>query len=158
MKIFTASQIRACDAYTIHAANMPPIDLMEKAAGQCAEWIAAHYSRDNVFEFQQNFIGDFHVGNFRNRVVAGVDIFHNNSDQYFSGGTWDTINIAAETIPTYRSFNRTNMDQLYQANGVAFTYPLISNGDIQATRGLIGSARRSANNGSEPGRPAPVLC
>ena len=33
-------------------------------------------SRTNTTDIQQNFIGDFKLGNFRNRVVAGVDYFN----------------------------------------------------------------------------------
>lgn len=49
MKIFSAAQIRACDAYTIHAANMSSADLMERAAARCVDWITTHFSRDTLF-------------------------------------------------------------------------------------------------------------
>ena len=49
MKIFTASQIKACDAYTIHASNISSIDLMERAASRCAEWISANMPKDSIF-------------------------------------------------------------------------------------------------------------
>lgn len=49
MKIFSAAQIRACDAYTIHAANMSSADLMERAAARCVDWITAHFSRETLF-------------------------------------------------------------------------------------------------------------
>ncbi len=39
MKIFSATQIRAWDAYTIEHEPVASIDLMERAAGKCAEWI-----------------------------------------------------------------------------------------------------------------------
>jgi len=49
MKIFSAAQIRACDAYTIHAANMNSADLMERAAAKCVDWITEHFTRDTLF-------------------------------------------------------------------------------------------------------------
>lgn len=81
-------------------------------------------SRDDVVEIQQNFIGDFQIGSLRNRFVGGLDFFHHNSDQFFSGNTYDTIRATGD-IPTYRDFNRTNMDQLYQTKGTSFVFPSI---------------------------------
>lgn len=49
MKIFSASQIRACDAYTIHASKISSYDLMERAAGKCAAWINSHFAQDTSF-------------------------------------------------------------------------------------------------------------
>ncbi len=49
MKIFSAAQIRACDAYTIHAGGMASADLMERAAVACADQIIAQYGRDQPF-------------------------------------------------------------------------------------------------------------
>jgi ADP-dependent NAD(P)H-hydrate dehydratase / NAD(P)H-hydrate epimerase len=49
MKIFSASQIRDCDAYTIHIAGMPSIDLMERAASKCADWLMTHFDADTLF-------------------------------------------------------------------------------------------------------------
>lgn len=49
MKIFSASQIKACDAYTIHASKMSSYDLMERAAGKCVEWINGHFAPDTSF-------------------------------------------------------------------------------------------------------------
>lgn len=87
-------------------------------------------SKDQVIELQQNFIGDFSVGRFRNRFVGGLDFTHRFSDQFFGGNTWDTISaLNQDNLPTavyqslYRSFNRTNMDRLYQEKGDVFTYP-----------------------------------
>lgn len=49
MKIFTAAQIRACDAYTIKASAIRSADLMERAAGQCVVWISARFPKDTLF-------------------------------------------------------------------------------------------------------------
>ncbi|MBW7942103.1 MAG: NAD(P)H-hydrate dehydratase [Candidatus Kuenenia stuttgartiensis] len=49
MKIFSASQIRACDTYTIHASKISSYELMEKAASQCFAWINNNLPADTVF-------------------------------------------------------------------------------------------------------------
>ncbi len=49
MKIFSAAQIRACDAYTIHAERITSLALMERAATACTEWLTVHFSRDTPF-------------------------------------------------------------------------------------------------------------
>ncbi len=49
MKIFTAAQIRACDAYTISAQRIRSTELMERAAGKCAEWIRNNLPKETLF-------------------------------------------------------------------------------------------------------------
>lgn len=49
MKLLTADQIRACDAFTIQTEQMHAIDLMERAAVQCAEWLMQHFPKDALF-------------------------------------------------------------------------------------------------------------
>lgn len=49
MKIFSASQIKACDAYTIHAAGMQSIELMERAADACVSWITEFLPNEALF-------------------------------------------------------------------------------------------------------------
>jgi len=49
MKIFAASQIKACDAYTIRASNISSLDLMERASGRCVEWIADNFPLGSIF-------------------------------------------------------------------------------------------------------------
>ncbi|RAJ00363.1 NAD(P)H-hydrate epimerase [Chitinophaga skermanii] len=44
MKILSAQQIKAADAYTIANEPISSIDLMERAASACAQWISAHFS------------------------------------------------------------------------------------------------------------------
>ena len=86
-------------------------------------------SKDQFIELQQNFIGNFNIGRFKNRFVGGLDFTHHYTDQFFGGNTWDTITAyrgsltEAEYRTKYRSFNRTNMDKLYQESGDQFTYP-----------------------------------
>lgn len=49
MKIFSAEQIRACDAYTIHASGIRSLELMERAAAKCVEWLTTQFSSDALF-------------------------------------------------------------------------------------------------------------
>lgn len=49
MKIFSAPQIKAADAYTISATPVSSIDLMERAAAACISWIVTNYSKDTLF-------------------------------------------------------------------------------------------------------------
>ena len=49
MKIFSAAQIKACDAYTIHASGISSVDLVERAASECATHIIGHYPVDTPF-------------------------------------------------------------------------------------------------------------
>ena len=49
MKIFTAAQIRACDAYTIQASAIRSSELMERAAVKCVTWIKDNCPKDTLF-------------------------------------------------------------------------------------------------------------
>ncbi len=49
MKLFTAPQIRACDAYTIKASGIRSGDLMERAALKCAGWLKDHFPKETLF-------------------------------------------------------------------------------------------------------------
>ena len=80
-------------------------------------------SRDRMVEIQQNLNGEFYLGSIQNRFVAGLDYFNHNSNQFFSGGTLDTIKSHGE-IPTYRDFNRAALANLYETKGVDFVYPV----------------------------------
>jgi hydroxyethylthiazole kinase-like uncharacterized protein yjeF len=49
MKILSAAQIKACDAATISNTPISSIDLMERAASACTEWILANYDKEALF-------------------------------------------------------------------------------------------------------------
>ncbi|RXK82782.1 TonB-dependent receptor [Filimonas effusa] len=44
-------------------------------------------------EFQQNFIGDFHIGSLRNRIVIGFDYNYNYNELYRATVSYDTVNL-----------------------------------------------------------------
>jgi NAD(P)H-hydrate epimerase len=50
MKILSTDQIRQADAYTIVNEPISSIDLMERAATQCFNWIKSHISKSNKFK------------------------------------------------------------------------------------------------------------
>ncbi|WP_353121880.1 TonB-dependent receptor [Dysgonomonas capnocytophagoides] len=45
-----------------------------------SRWVGAQNATTNTFDIQQNFIGDFKIGNLRNRLVVGVDYFSSNDN------------------------------------------------------------------------------
>lgn len=49
MKILSAEQIRAWDAATIQAQELSSLQLMERAAGACVDWIEAHFTAATPF-------------------------------------------------------------------------------------------------------------
>jgi ADP-dependent NAD(P)H-hydrate dehydratase / NAD(P)H-hydrate epimerase len=49
MKLFTAAQIRACDAFTIHASGISSLDLMERAAASCTDWLVSNLPKESLF-------------------------------------------------------------------------------------------------------------
>jgi iron complex outermembrane receptor protein len=72
-------------------------------------------------EMQQNFIGDFRIGNLRNRFVGGLDFFAQNSNQLFYGLDFDTIPKNGN-IPAYGNFDKDNLNKALQNNN-PWTYP-----------------------------------
>ena len=58
-------------------------------------WITDQNSTTETTDLQQNFIGDFHIGNMRNRIVAGLDYYNNtsinNSSNYAQWGSVDPL-------------------------------------------------------------------
>lgn len=49
MKVFKKSQIQQCDQYTIEHEKISSIELMERAASACFDWIKSHYSLDYTY-------------------------------------------------------------------------------------------------------------
>jgi hydroxyethylthiazole kinase-like uncharacterized protein yjeF len=50
LPIFSAEQIKLIDAYTIQSEPIASIDLMERAASKCSQWIMNHYEVETVFK------------------------------------------------------------------------------------------------------------
>ena len=49
MRIFTTTQVRAIDAYTIQNEPVASVDLMERAAMQICVWLTKHYNQSYPF-------------------------------------------------------------------------------------------------------------
>ncbi len=81
---------------------------------------------DRSFQVQQNFVGDFAIGNLRNRIVAGLDFLNERNNQRYidpSGGSdlFDVINTVG-AIPAYNNFTRSATDKLYQGESTSISY------------------------------------
>ncbi|MCJ8153871.1 NAD(P)H-hydrate dehydratase [Chryseobacterium sp. SSA4.19] len=86
MKIFTAQQIRNCDHYTIENEPVTSIQLMERAAQACADWISEHCSHHRnfaVFCGSGNNGGDgFAVARMLYTKGFDVDVFTNSKADF----------------------------------------------------------------------------
>ncbi|HNZ42403.1 MAG TPA: NAD(P)H-hydrate dehydratase [Bacteroidales bacterium] len=50
MKILTAVQVREADAFTIANEPISSVDLMERAAGKCFNWLVQHYGKNRNYK------------------------------------------------------------------------------------------------------------
>lgn len=96
--------------------NKPGADSMVRAVQSTAN------SDMNMYEIQQNFIGDFRTGILRHRVLAGLDYLHQNSGQMFYGTDFDVIPKNG-LIPAYSNFNRDNLNRVLQEGSTVWYYP-----------------------------------
>ncbi|ASK31124.1 TonB-dependent receptor [Chryseobacterium sp. T16E-39] len=79
-------------------------------------------SRKKAINFQQNFNGDFRIGNLRNRVVLGFDYLRINNDQnFYDVNGFDKVNGVSVPVPLhqpgfdYTNFNGTALQAQYDA-------------------------------------------
>lgn len=88
MKIFTAEQIRKCDEYTISHEPVMSIQLMERAAEACVDWISEHCKNHRnfaVFCGNGNNGGDgFAIARMLFSKGFDVDVFISNQKAKFS--------------------------------------------------------------------------
>ena len=97
----------------------------------------------NGTEIQQNFIGDFHIGRLRNRLVAGLDIFNQKSNRSTPTVNFSPINFRHPGA-AYNNFNASKVDsaaarsntawQIYQTN--VYTYGVYVSDVINLTSRL----------------------
>ncbi|MDR7211921.1 TonB-dependent receptor [Flavobacterium piscis] len=94
----------------------------EDDQGDFAIYITKENSRTKTIDIQQNFIGDFKIGNMRNRIVIGLDYFQ--KDVMYGGTGWTGVyNVTPqgeirqydENNPNY--LTRSSVDQLLSATG-----------------------------------------
>ena len=88
MEIFNASQIRACDQYTIQHEPISSIDLMERAANACCSNFLEKYSAEHSFYIfcgKGNNGGDgFALARLLCQKGYRVSVFYDSSDENFS--------------------------------------------------------------------------
>jgi iron complex outermembrane receptor protein len=60
----------------------------ENGLGEFSLWISDQQGHLLTSDIQQNFIGDFELGNMRNRIVVGLDYFSRNLIDNSSGYAW----------------------------------------------------------------------
>lgn len=99
-------------------------------------------------EIQQNFIGDFKIGNFRNRLVAGLDYMSQFRNMKYTALQLDTISINGPvkdlriqqlenrlgTISTPESLNKQNTYSAYVSDVFNFTSELMIMASLRADR------------------------
>ncbi|GAA3955878.1 hypothetical protein GCM10022406_41550 [Hymenobacter algoricola] len=81
-------------------------------------------SRNQVFEAQQLFNGDFKVGRLRNRVVLGLDYLRVDSDIEFFGGGFDIVPLNVPGYDYGRRFNGDTLTAFYNKQATTATYPV----------------------------------
>jgi iron complex outermembrane receptor protein len=101
----------------------------ENSLGEFSLWMSDQLSQTITSDIQQNFIGDFKIGELRNRLVIGVDYFTRNIIDNSSGYAWvHNVNPQGETnyidpytgeeaAPTY--LIRSSIDNLLAHTGMS---------------------------------------
>lgn len=90
-------------------------------------WISDQDGTTTTTDIQQNFIGDFHIGNLRNRIVVGLDYFNRKVEDSSSDYLWfhnvtaqGDINFDdpySDETPGPRVLNKSGVDALFESAG-----------------------------------------
>ena len=113
--------------------------------------VSDQYSNSTTTDIQQNFIGDFKIGNVRNRVVAGLDVLQvttdNSNTPYI---TFDQVNTKTKTLTalTYGNISQAALDAKFAASTAAptkaktnqYTYSAYISDVVNITDNLIAMA------------------
>lgn len=110
---------------------------------------------DNTLDIQQNFIGNFNIGQVRNRIVAGIDYYNYNENVRYhefmgivgkdtAADLFDVINTTGY-IPDYYNFSKAKVDSAY-ANGTADPYPYIINDKEYITAAYVSDVINITDN------------
>lgn len=92
-----------------------------------ARYLSNQNATNNLTGIQQNFIGDFHIGSLRNRMVVGLDflsIDNNNSNSPYI--TFDTVNFNRKD-PRYTNLTKNAVDARMANAGPAAKNSFVSN-------------------------------
>ena len=100
MKIFTASQIRACDEFTIHNEPITSHFLMERAAQKCTDYLFKYLDiKQKIYIFcgNGNNGGDgFAIARMLYYLNFEVEVYINKSLQSFSKDATINFNLLKE--------------------------------------------------------------
>lgn len=127
-------------------------------------------SRKKSINFQQNFNGDFKIGNLRNRVVLGFDYLRINNNQNFYDVNGFDKNDSGKSIPVplhqpgfnYTNFNGTALQSMYNSmagnekpyliSGIQENYAIYASNVLNITNNLnVLMALRIDNFNNKPG-------
>lgn len=100
--------------------------------GEFSLFISDQNGQTSTTDIQQNFIGDFNIGDLRNRIVVGLDYFHRNMTDNSTGYPW-LFDITPQ--------GQINFEDPYSDNVVEPRY--LSRQSVDAL--LVNSARSNSN-------------
>ncbi len=108
--------------------------------------------RSNTLQIQQNFNGDFKIGNMRNRFLGGVDFINQSEDIAYinpnnGSDLFDVVNTRG-AIPNYGNFNKTKVDSLFNNRPTqtfyshynTYTYSAYASDVLNITENLLAMA------------------
>jgi iron complex outermembrane receptor protein len=112
----------------------------------------------STLQIQQNFVGDFKIGNLRNRLVAGVDFLNQSEDIKYvnpnnGSDTFDVINTRG-AIPNYYNFGKAKVDSLFAnlpittstSHTNTYTYSAYASDVLNITDNLLAMASLRIDN------------
>ena len=119
MKIFTAENIRSADQYTIQNEPISSVNLMERAAQSCVDWILSNcknHTRFAIFCGKGNNGGDgFAIARMLHLKGFDVDVFINTEDLNFSDDAFINFNrlkdISGITVKDFAETEKYNFEK-----------------------------------------------
>lgn len=102
MKILSAKQIRQVDDLTIKLEPIASIDLMERAAIACFNWIICHFDNNFIFNV---FTGP---GNNGGDGLAIARLLQNSGYKVYVFMIWPPEKLSADALVNYRKFKELN--------------------------------------------------
>lgn len=123
MKIFSATQIREADAYTIEHEPISSLQLMERAAGAGARWLMRHFDHSHPFYI---FCG---LGNNGGDGLVITRLLRNNGYQATACILHHSNRPSADHTASRQALEQAYPESLYDIRAVA-EFPLLPEGSI----------------------------
>jgi len=123
MKIFSATQIREADAYTIGHEPISSLQLMERAAGACAQWLMRHFDRSHPFYI---FCG---MGNTGGDGLAITRLLRNSGYQATACVLHHSNRPSPDHTANRQALEQAYPESLYDIHAVA-EFPVLPEGSI----------------------------